>query len=403
MDENIRLTTSEKHNRLPKVRKYIALPIAALVLTAGVCVFAAGSGGNEEIASADETVFTDVIEEAVTESSVTDASEEDVPAADIPTRTFFTAAAVSETDAETEVCTATLESGGTVITLSYNKDDTAAEVLNDAGIEYDEDDILSVPEDETIPDGSAITLQRVEYIENTVVKQYKHKTVYRDDDTMPEGEEEVICEGVNGQISIDTRIKLVDGVEEDSEVINKEIIKPAVNEVILRGTMKSDEGEADTEELMTETEDTAEEASAADAKETSEDVSEEAAGVDPNSVDRVSLFEIPEWLKLDENGVPTEYIATHTGKSCAYTAASDALMSTGKTVFQGYVAVDPKLIPYGSELYIIADDGSVYGYAIAADTGYSVRVGDIVVDLFMNEYDDCIQWGARNVTIYVLK
>ena len=92
-----------------------------------------------------------------------------------------------------------------------------------------------------------------------------------------------------------------------------------------------------------------------------------------------------------------------TGNACAYTAAPDALMSTGKEVFQGYVAVDPDIIPYGSELYIVAEDGEVYGYAIAADTGYSVRKGHIIVDLFMNEYDDCIQWGNKPVNVYVLK
>lgn len=132
-------------------------------------------------------------------------------------------------------------------------------------------------------------------------------------------------------------------------------------------------------------------------------IEEAPKGVDPESVERVSRFDIPGWLELDENGVPVNYTAAHTGKSCAYTAEPGALMSTGKTVFQGYVAVDPDIIPYGSELYIIADDGQVYGYAIAADTGYSVRVGDIIVDLFMDEYDDCINWGAKNVTIYVLK
>ncbi len=126
-------------------------------------------------------------------------------------------------------------------------------------------------------------------------------------------------------------------------------------------------------------------------------------GVDPESIERVSKFDVPDWLKLDENGVPVEYSDAISGKSCAYTAEPDALMSTGKTVFQGYVAVDPDIIPYGSELYIIAEDGEVYGYAIAADTGYSVSVGDIIVDLFMDEYDDCIQWGAKNVTIYILK
>ena len=137
----------------------------------------------------------------------------------------------------------------------------------------------------------------------------------------------------------------------------------------------------------------------------SEDIAvTEAAFADaPAAVKAVSRFEVPEWLTLDENGVPTEYVDTISGKSCAYTADPGALMSTGKAVFQGYVAVDPNIIPYGSELYIVADDGEVYGYAIAADTGYSVRQGHIIVDLFMDEYNDCSQWGAKNVTIYVLK
>ena len=119
--------------------------------------------------------------------------------------------------------------------------------------------------------------------------------------------------------------------------------------------------------------------------------------------DAISLLDLPEWLTFDENGVPSEYVTVLTGNACAYTAAPDALMSTGKEVFQGYVAVDPDIIPYGTELYIVAEDGEVYGYAIAADTGYSVRKGHIIVDLFMNEYDDCIQWGNKPVYVYVLK
>lgn len=125
-------------------------------------------------------------------------------------------------------------------------------------------------------------------------------------------------------------------------------------------------------------------------------------GIAAAEIEAVSRFDAPDWLYINENGVPTEYKKSIHGISCAYTAAPDALMSTGKTVFQGYVAVDPDIIPYGSELYIAADDGSVYGYAIAADTGYSVSVGDIVVDLFMDDYDECIEWGAKEVTIYVL-
>lgn len=148
-----------------------------------------------------------------------------------------------------------------------------------------------------------------------------------------------------------------------------------------------------------------------DADETAEDESgipeditldDEDEGTAPDE-DAVSLLDVPEWLSFDENGVPTEYVTVLTGNACAYTAEPDALMSTGESVFQGYVAVDPDIIPYGSELYIVAEDGEVYGYAIAADTGYSVREGHIIVDLFMNEYDDCIQWGNKPVNVYVLK
>lgn len=116
----------------------------------------------------------------------------------------------------------------------------------------------------------------------------------------------------------------------------------------------------------------------------------------------ISRFALPDWLKFDKDGKPADYIKTLKGESCAYTADPDALMSTGKKVFQGYVAVDPDIIPYGSELYIIGENGEIYGYAIAADTGYSVGAGDILIDLFMDEYDDCINWGRRNVTVYVL-
>ena len=143
-----------------------------------------------------------------------------------------------------------------------------------------------------------------------------------------------------------------------------------------------------------------------EADEVESDIPEDITLDDEDSApdeDAVSLLDVPEWLSFDENGVPTEYVNVFTGNACAYTADPDALMSTGKTVFQGYVAVDPDIIPYGSELYIVAEDGEVYGYAIAADTGYSVRKGHIIVDLFMNEYDDCIQWGNKPVNVYVLK
>ena len=61
----------------------------------------------------------------------------------------------------------------------------------------------------------------------------------------------------------------------------------------------------------------------------------------------------------------------------------------------GTVAVDPKLIPLGSLLYI---EG--YGYAIANDVGSAIK--GKTVDLYMEKYEQCLLWGARWTTVYVI-
>ncbi|MGB9802914.1 ubiquitin-like domain-containing protein [Desulfofundulus sp.] len=61
----------------------------------------------------------------------------------------------------------------------------------------------------------------------------------------------------------------------------------------------------------------------------------------------------------------------------------------------GIVAVDPRLIPLGTRLYV---EG--YGYATALDVGSSVRGNRI--DLFMESAAEARRWGVRRVNVYVL-
>ena len=68
----------------------------------------------------------------------------------------------------------------------------------------------------------------------------------------------------------------------------------------------------------------------------------------------------------------------------------------------GAVAVDPKVIPLGTRLYIEAPDGSwTYGKAIAADTGGSIKGNK--VDLYMESYDEAIRFGRRPAKVYILE
>ena len=71
----------------------------------------------------------------------------------------------------------------------------------------------------------------------------------------------------------------------------------------------------------------------------------------------------------------------------------------------GYVAVDPKIIPYGTKLWIVAhgNTGFVYGYALAADTGGAMLSGKNFVDLYYDTYYECVLNGLRYVDVYVLE
>jgi 3D (Asp-Asp-Asp) domain-containing protein len=62
----------------------------------------------------------------------------------------------------------------------------------------------------------------------------------------------------------------------------------------------------------------------------------------------------------------------------------------------GTVAVDPKVIPLGSRLYV---EG--YGEAVAEDTGGLVK-GNII-DVYLPTEDECWQWGRRMVEVRVIE
>ena len=83
-------------------------------------------------------------------------------------------------------------------------------------------------------------------------------------------------------------------------------------------------------------------------------------------------------------------------KATAY--AGHQLTSTG-----GYakvnrtIAVDPRIIPYRSKIYI----PELNYIGVAEDCGSAIKQNRI--DIFMATESQCIQWGIRNITIYILE
>ena len=59
------------------------------------------------------------------------------------------------------------------------------------------------------------------------------------------------------------------------------------------------------------------------------------------------------------------------------------------------IAVDPKVIPYGSKVYI---EG--YGTYIAEDCGGGIKGN--MIDIYMSSYNECIQFGRRKAKVYII-
>lgn len=121
------------------------------------------------------------------------------------------------------------------------------------------------------------------------------------------------------------------------------------------------------------------------------------------------ISENGDWTKViigDTTGyVFSQYITKHDDtsftdyekmsvKATAY--AGDTITSTGTTPKWGTIAVDPKVIPYGTKVYIPQFD-KVF---TAEDTGSAIKGNRI--DIFMNSEAECNEWGVQTIDIYVL-
>jgi len=102
-------------------------------------------------------------------------------------------------------------------------------------------------------------------------------------------------------------------------------------------------------------------------------------------------------------GQTLNYSKKLTVSATAYTAAAGKKTASGRVAQYGVIAVDPKVIPMGTKLYVEStDDGKSwqYGYCVAGDTGGAIKGNKI--DLFFNSRSECLQFGRRSAIVYVL-
>jgi 3D (Asp-Asp-Asp) domain-containing protein len=75
--------------------------------------------------------------------------------------------------------------------------------------------------------------------------------------------------------------------------------------------------------------------------------------------------------------------------------AKGGVTCNGKRAGYGIIAVDPKMIPLGTKMYVPG-----YGHGIAADVGGAIKGNRL--DLGFNSRSGAMQWGKRWLTIQIL-
>ncbi len=248
---------------------------------------------------------------------------------------------------------------------------TVEHAVKAAGIVLGENDFTKPALDEKISEGQTIEVFRVELVERTADEEIEYGTDYEYTDTQFIDQRTLLKAGVNGSKTVVYEDCYVNGQLSESTPLSETILKEPVNQLVKKGTKERPVAVQTYPSTLP----------------TSEPISEMAN---------------PESLILGQDGVPVSYTKVINAKATAY-CIPGGITSTGKRAQTGYIAVDPKEIPYGTEMYIVSADGRyVYGYCIAADTGSYIYDVDWTVDLFMNSEAQCVNWGRRDIIIYVL-
>ena len=196
----------------------------------------------------------------------------------------------------------------------------------------------------------------------TLIEPAEHATVYTESYKVPKGETQVWQQGMDG-----TREVVYEVVYADGELVSRQAVaeqnNTSVTEYAYVGTLVKETQAGDT-----------------------------IASVVKNSDGSGYL--------LMQSGDALHFTGSMEVKCTAYTTGYDGvgtITATGTTVAHGCVAVDKSVIPLGTTMFITSGSYT-YGMAHAEDTG----VRGAKIDLFMDTYDECIQFGRRNSVAYFL-
>ncbi len=218
---------------------------------------------------------------------------------------------------------------------------SVGELLQKIGIELGEEDSISVSADSLVYDGLEINIGIC--VTETVTEEVSipHETVYKTSGEIPGGETRTEVRGRDGKSVVTRNVTSIGGVVVSDEVVSREVISEPVDSVVLKGsggTVTAEDG---------------------------------------------TVYKYSYYIDV----VATAY---HTG----------GVTATGHEANEDVVAVDPKVIPYGTKMFITGAWGEI-GYRSAEDCGgFKGNRVDICME---GSREELLRFGRRNMRVYILE
>lgn len=246
------------------------------------------------------------------------------------------------------------------------------ELLIEQEVKYDTNDIINLPLDTKLTDGMNVEVTDIMVKIEKESKVVDFETEIVKDSEMKKGTTSVSVEGKNGENELVYEVTYHNGKQVGKKFIEENVITNPVNKVVKEGTK---------EEIKVE--------------EVKEVKKEEEPKIIEEPVKEETTKEV-EQVKETSESSEVSNLGTHmVVESTSYCQGS--VTATGTQARWGVIAVDPNVIPFGTKVYIPQFD-KVF---IAEDTGGAIKGNKI--DIFMENSDDAINWGRRNIDIYILK
>ena len=241
--------------------------------------------------------------------------------------------------------------------LVYTQKHTIKDVLAEKQIVLNpNDELVDLNLENPIYSNINIRIIRIKEDIITEKETLAFETIKRPNQRLDQGVEKIVREGKEGIKEYSYKVVYEDGEIKSKELVNENITNTPIDKVVEYGTIAS------------------------------------------KTTSRGEKFRYKQVLDMRATAYTASF--ADTGKNPGH--PQFGITYTGMKVKRGVIAVDPRIIPLGSRVYVEGVGKTPdYGYAVAADTGGAIK--GKIIDLYVDSQSEANNWGIRNVKVYILE